>query len=385
MCICCLWKRSEDGMRFINLTYENFLKRIENKTVILFGVSSAWHYYHKVFPDITQHMLTKVKFIVDNSVEKQGRIFHILGKDYEVKSVEDITSVENCVILITVSLAYQQQICQQLTEMNLPAEMECFSLPLMTYSHEKVDNSCVEEYFETHTEQRIDAKIHSFWFSGEEKPDVYKRCISSWHKYCPQFEIIEWNGDNYDITQNQYMKEAFEHRKWAFVSDYARLDVIYRYGGIYLDMDVELLAPLEKLLNAESFFCRQEDGLLELGSGFGASAGNPFIKQMLETYKNRRLIASSGEIDMTPQPEWLSDVFVENRFYKNHNSEIIGNCLVLSNDYIMCAAGNDAAERAKLGVHWHNGGWLDFKDRQLIRESIAIKEELIRSFFNKDE
>ncbi len=373
-------------MIFKNSTYEEFVNNTAGKKIIQFGASSAWHYYIKLFPDILDGVIANTIFIVDNNIEKQGKDFEIEGRKLPVKAADAIEDVRNTdfVILITVSLAYQESICKQLLDMKLSDRIECYSIPLMTYNTHQADNSCVDGYFQGHTKRVNVPKIHSFWFSGEEKPELYKRCLDSWYRFCPDFEIIEWNTKNYDITKNQYMKEAYEHRKWAFVSDYARLDVIYQYGGIYLDMDVELLASLTMLLNADSFFCRQEDGLLELGSGFGALARDPFIKELLDTYADRRLILDDGTLDMTPQPEWLNSVMGEHGFCKCHDSQIIGKSLVLSNDYITCSAGNGSTENAILGIHWHNGGWMDEKTRGLIRDSFAAKGKLIERYFNRE-
>ena len=319
-------------MRFIDTTYENFVNRTKGKNIVQFGASSAWHYFLNIFPRIDVDALDKTVLIVDNSLEKQGNKFEIAGRIYTISKPDEIEKVRNYAILITVSLAYQEKICEQLKAMKLSEEIECYSLPLMTYSDKKADNSCVDIYLNNHREKKIPAKIHSFWFSGEEKPDLYKRCIESWYQYCPNFEIIEWNSDNYDVTKNQYMYEAFKYKKWAFVSDFARLDLLNQFGGIYMDMDVELLAPIDALLCADSFFCRQEDGLLELGSGFGVQAGDTLIRKMLDTYTGRKLIKGNGVIDKTPQPEWLSKVLVENGFCKCHDSQIIGDRLILSND-----------------------------------------------------
>ena len=178
------------------------------------------------------------------------------------------------------------------------------------------------------------------------------------------------------------MREAFIHKKWAFVSDYARLDVLYQYGGIYLDMDVELLAPLAPFLRADSFFCRQEDGTLELGSGFGVQTKDSLIGELLDTYRDRKFILEDGSMDKTPQPEWIDVVLNQNGIKKNHDSQVIANRLILSNDYISCSAGDHSTQNAKLGIHWHNGGWLEEQERKLIKDSFAAKEEVIQKYFH---
>lgn len=368
-------------MRFIHVPYEEFLRRKANRKIIQFGASSQWRYYINTFPDISEKVLDETLCIVDNDVSKQGRKFGINGRSFTVERAEALEEKDGYLILITASLSYQKDICAQLSGLGLAEETECYSLPLMINSFGESDNSCVGRYFKEHKVPVNVPVLHTFWFSGEEKPKLYQRCIESQHKYCPDFEIVEWNAQNYDVTKNRYMREAFACKKWAFVSDYARLDVIYHYGGIYMDLDVELLAPLAGLLAADSFFCRQEDGFIELGSGFGAKAGDALIGEMLETYRNRKWILDDGMPDMMAQPEWLSSVFRRHGIGTDHNSGVIGNRLILSNDYITCSTKEKAVHGARLGIHWHNGGWLDERDKWMMRESRIAREELTQNYF----
>lgn len=370
-------------MRFINARYDQFLTKKGDRKIILFGATSMWSYYLRTFSGILSEVLDNTMFIVDNDISKQNTMFEINNRFLPIYNIQRLKDQEDYVILITVSLAYHEKICKQLEGLGIPAYIECYSLQLMTFSIDEINDSCVDNYFSTKTAKKNRPQIHSFWFSGEEKPELYKRCIDSWYKYCPGFTITEWNADNYDVTKNKYMREAFENKKWAFASDYARLDVIYQYGGIYMDMDVELIAPITFLLNSDSFFCRQYDGFLELGSGFGAVAGNKLIGEMLNTYENRSLFLENGEIDKTSQPEWLSGVFRKYGINYCHDSQVINNSVILSNNYITCYTDQSSVKNAKIGIHWHNGSWLDEKDRELIKKSFGIKGELICHFFNE--
>ena len=90
--------------------------------------------------------------------------------------------------------------------------------------------------------------IHYCWFGGNPLPEQYKKYMESWKEYCPDYEIVEWNENNFDVTKNQYCYEAYRASKWAFVSDYARLKIIYENGGIYLDTDVELIKDVTPLV-----------------------------------------------------------------------------------------------------------------------------------------
>ncbi|MDR2648914.1 MAG: hypothetical protein LBB94_04255 [Clostridiales bacterium] len=103
-------------------------------------------------------------------------------------------------------------------------------------------------------EPKIPKKIHYIWFGGNEMSEKHKRCIDSWRKYCPDFEIIRWDESNYDPVKQSYMAAAYKEKKYAFASDYARLDIIFNEGGIYLDTDVELLRNIEPLLYNDCFF-----------------------------------------------------------------------------------------------------------------------------------
>ena len=130
----------------------------------------------------------------------------------------------------------------------------------------------------------IPKKIHYCWFGRGEKPRLAKRCIASWKKYCPDYEIIEWNEDNFDINTNEYTKWCYENKKYAFLSDYVRLLVVYRHGGIYFDTDVELIRNPDFLLKNQAFFGFESNEYVNTGVGFGAKVGNIAVNQMINKY-----------------------------------------------------------------------------------------------------
>lgn len=130
----------------------------------------------------------------------------------------------------------------------------------------------------------IPKKIHYFWFGGGDKPVSVQKCIDSWRRCCPDFEIIEWNEKNYDIHKHPFMEKAAEDKKWAFVTDYARLDVLTQYGGIYLDTDVEVLKDLTPLCENQAFIGFEKTDIIGDGQGFGGIAGFPIFREMLEVY-----------------------------------------------------------------------------------------------------
>ena len=139
----------------------------------------------------------------------------------------------------------------------------------------------------------IPKKIHYCWFGRGDKPKLAKRCIASWKKYCPDYEIIEWNEDNFDINTNEYTKWCYENKNYAFLSDYVRLLVVYRHGGIYFDTDVELIRNPDFLLENQAFFGFETDGKENLnpknadtntGLAYGSVASGLALEVMLKEY-----------------------------------------------------------------------------------------------------
>ncbi|MBO5623852.1 MAG: hypothetical protein J5959_19735 [Butyrivibrio sp.] len=163
-------------MRFINCSYNDFLQKLNNRKIVQFGASSAWGYFISSFPNIEKEVVDRTACIVDNSPDKQGSFFAICDREIKVENPDVLKVISNYVILIAVGIQYQESICEQLLQMGLE-DVECYSLPLMLLSFDDADNSAVDKYFAGREDKLIPAKIHSFWFSGEEKPDLYKRCI----------------------------------------------------------------------------------------------------------------------------------------------------------------------------------------------------------------
>ena len=130
----------------------------------------------------------------------------------------------------------------------------------------------------------IPKKIHYCWFGRAEKPKSVQKCIASWEKYCPNYEITEWNEDNFDIDYNPYTKMCYEQKKFAFLSDFVRLLVIEENGGIYLDTDVELIKPLDDLLNNEAYIGFETDEYVNTGMGFGSVAHGAMVREMIAQY-----------------------------------------------------------------------------------------------------
>ena len=161
--------------------------------------------------------------------------------------------------------------------------------------------------------------IHYCWFGGNPKPELIKNCIASWKKYCPDYEIIEWNEENFNVNCCQYTKEAYEAKKWAFVSDYARLYALYNHGGIYLDTDMEVLKPLDKFLDDTGFLAFEAKDYVCLGI-IGAVKNHSFIDQLKHDYDNSCFIKKGGNYNTTTNVKRMRSRLLENGL-KNNGKE----------------------------------------------------------------
>lgn len=148
----------------------------------------------------------------------------------------------------------------------------------------------------------IEKKIHYCWFGGKEKPKLAQDCIESWRKFFPDYEIIEWNEENFDIACNAYCKEAYEAKKWAFVTDFVRLYVVYHHGGIYFDTDVEVIRSFEDVVDQAFYLGMESEGRINTGIGFGAERRSPIVKAMLDQYDYIHYVDPEGKENQTVCP-----------------------------------------------------------------------------------
>lgn len=140
--------------------------------------------------------------------------------------------------------------------------------------------------------------IHYVWVGGKPLTPLAEKCIESWKKLCPDYEIKRWDESTFDLNENQYAKEAYESKKWAFVSDYIRVKVLYEYGGIYMDTDVEVIKSLDKFLKHPAFSGFETETFIPTGI-MACEKGNLWMKTLLEYYNDRHFIFENGEMDLT--------------------------------------------------------------------------------------
>ena len=204
--------------------------------------------------------------------------------------------------------------------------------------------------------------IHYCWFGRNPKPPLAEKCLDSWKKYCPDYEIKEWNEDSYDLSQAPlYVRQAYEAKKWAFVTDYVRLQVVYEYGGIYLDTDVELVRNPAEFLSSPAFFGFEGDYSIATGLGFGAEKEAGILKELMSDYQDIPFILDNGEMDLSPCPTRNTEVFLRKGLKLDGTSQVLDDgTLILSAEYF-CPLDNATRILRKtkntISIHHFDASW----------------------------
>ena len=230
----------------------------------------------------------------------------------------------------------------------------------------------------------IPKTIHYCWFGGNEKSKLIQKCIKSWGKYCPDYEIIEWNEKNFDINCCDYVKEAYEAKKWAFVTDYVRIWALNTYGGVYLDTDVELTKSLDKFLSHRAFtgFERKD---LPFTAVYGSEANHPLCATIISHYTDRHFLLPDGRFDLTTNTVSVTNLMIQkyNLDLDNKTQVLSDGLAVYSNDYFCPKSFTDNRvykTKNTHAIHWFNASW-HTKEQEDERKR-NVKHNKKRKFIN---
>lgn len=199
----------------------------------------------------------------------------------------------------------------------------------------------------------IPKKIHYVWVGGKEKPNDIRKCMKTWKKHLEGYEIIEWNESNFDIEEHPFVQAAYAARKWAYVSDYIRAYVIYKYGGIYLDTDILLVDNFDSFLEHKAFV-GFENPQYPFTAVFGAESGHPLVKDMLDYYDGLKNYQFEFENNNTIS---VSDILINKYGCKIGNQfQILKEDIAVYPDTVLCNPSQES-----VSIHVFTGTWLESK------------------------
>lgn len=369
-------------MRIVQSRVEQFAQLIKGKrNVYCFGAGIALVRFLSEFQGY--QIENEIKHIVDNSHEKQGTEMQCNARSISVISMEQMLCQINPEDVILITTAKAAEVIEQLNKQSELKDIACYLhtiLRLEQYDYDRL-NIKIPCKLAVYQEQRIPKVIHYCWFGKREIPAQCRKWMESWKHYCSDYEIIEWNEDNYDVHKSRYLSQAYEMGKWAFVSDYARIDIIHEYGGVYLDTDVELVRNIDKMLQNDAFCGFETNKYVAFGLGFGAKRHHSIVSEIKEYYDNICFVSENGDLNQMTCPVVQTGIMKHHGLVCNGEFQILDDIIVYPSR-VLCGMSPHSFRleynlKDTYAIHHYTGSWLD--DHQWKKDIILCMKKWSKS------
>jgi len=372
---CLSLKYGVELMKYRNSSMTELLDLARDKTLICFGAGQQLELACEGFADAS--FFEKIDLIADNSKEKQ--VFYFDGREKLVYQINACLKLAEKEPLILVTMLDCMDVIKQLDSIPELDNCNCY---IFTFVRDFIDPYKLPVNRVEREPIKIPKIIHYCWFGGKPIREDFKAYIETWKKYCPDYEIVCWNESNYDYKQNDYMYEAHRQKKWGFVPDYARLDIIYRYGGVYMDTDVELVRNIDDLLCDNAFCGFESRHYVANGLGFGAVVGFPIIKEQMKIYDEISFVNSDGSLNLTSGPWYQTRTFRELGLKLNNALQEIQGMKVYPSDVLSpmnLSTGQIVKTDNTYAIHHYSATWFDDiqrKKMEMLRKRLVCLTDI---------
>lgn len=364
-----------------------------NKKISELGLQSNKKYFifgcGKKFRELSQANILagNILGVVDNNSKLWGTHVQFQGKDLPIYSLAEALkrTDSNTVYILALGWLALSEVIDQLKLHRELEETHIYMAQLLVdqtgYPNRR---HVLPDSLRLTKNQVIPRIIHYCWFGGGKMPEEYRQYIVGWQEHNPNFEIRRWDESNFDWRKISYTKQAYEQGKWAFVSDYARMDVLYRYGGIYLDTDVEVIRPLEDLLYQEGFM-GFEGNHVASGLGIGARKELSVIGEMRDIYRDLDFRYGPRK-DMTICTDYETGILRQHGLVQNGELQFVEGLTVYPTEVlsgIVDIVGRPFVTKHTYTVHHYGGMWATPEDREKVEKvkklySCLIKGNILR-------
>lgn len=344
-----------------NCLSNQFMEIVEDKKLICLCAGDNFREFCRNYPIAQQ-----IECVVDNF--KAGTVIQIGNQGIPVISMGQLSYVSEETVLVLTSVKVADEIIPQLDHKS------AFQNRIL-YVPEMFKGEKAEFVLQTGSVQVIPRIIHYCWFGGNLIPKRFQENIDTWKRQCPDYEIKQWNENNYDITKNKYMFQAYEKKKWGFVPDYARLDIVASQGGIYLDTDVNMVRAFDPLLQFGLFCGFESKTRINFGQGFGARKEHPVIIELKKGYENLEFVNLDGTMNIEPSPVYQTRALEKMGFSVDGTLQQKEDVIVFPPEYFspVNEFGYGLPTENTFSVHQYDGSWYNEEQRK-------VKDRVIRNY-----
>lgn len=362
-----------------NSTWFEFcsMARQSNKKILVYGagvIGKVVVPYHMQKYGLAEQILA----YVDRDTGKTGQKIVIADREIEILTPEILEQRrENVVLLITNSNFLP--VVDALDQIEALRSVEAYIVPIMQIFEQKfVKNLPMPRRTELPVIPKV---IHYFWASENPMPDYLRQCVESWKKFCPDYELVLWDEKSYDVDQYTYTRQACDKKKWGYIPDVARLDILYRYGGIYMDTDVELIRNIDELLYQPAFCGVEKWGVLNMGGCSGAVPHHPAVKMLLDYRKDELFIRQDGSLNLESSGAYETVPMLMRGYEINNTNQIVSDMTIYASDYFHpydYMSGETNLTENTYSIHHFNGGWLNKEAGEARRRTREQYEQILR-------
>ncbi|MFL0165439.1 glycosyltransferase family 32 protein [Candidatus Clostridium helianthi] len=362
--------------------YHKFIENLKGKELVCFCAGNVPIEIAGDHPGFEKH----ISYFIDNDSKKWGQVKVLNNTEIPIRPVDYLLMNKTDDTIVLITCLHYQEIVDQIKKIIDLNDTRCYTIDLSWYISRYqylIDADDVmwnaklpPNNFKRNDTLQIPKIIHYFWVGNGELPAEAKRCIESWKKFCPDYEIKKWDESNYDFTKVKYMDDAYKNKKWGFVPDYARLDIVYQYGGIYFDTDVEIVKNLDELLYNDAFLGFETAERINTGSGFGAVKGFPLLKKLRDAYESFHFIKEDGTLDLRPSTVLQTDELEKYGLIKDGTFQIVDGMTIYPVEYLCPISQNTFRCRMTkntYSIHHFAASWLP-------EEELKVKKQMEKAF-----
>lgn len=347
-------------MKKIKASFNEFADHIKtiNKEIVLFGAGTMGRI---LIPYICKkyELEDRIKCYIDNNSAKQGRDIMLMSRTVPVYSFEYLSQLQEGSFVLVITNGDFYPVFEQLEALPCMRETEVYLAAVMQLG-EKVE-SAISGVYRCSDSPLIPKVIHYCWFGEKPIPENLQRCIDSWREKCPDYEIVRWDESTYDVQKHAYTRQAYKTKKWGFIPDIVRLEILYQYGGFYLDTDVELLRGLDEMRYQSGFCAREDWGHVNFGGGSGCCKGLGIVGELLDFRKDIPFILPDGKLNLEASGYFETRPLMDRGLEIENRTQRVGELTVYSSEFFHpynYISGVENITENTIAIHYFSGSWL---------------------------